>query len=98
MASYILNISYAIKSEERERFLTLSKQLKDHFAGELGKNYKIFEVKGKPNNFVEQFECSTREEYDNLEDDITEKGEDLVNKLTDLVEGGSTVYSTLIEL
>ncbi len=98
MSSYILNISYSVKPSEREKFLELSRELKAHFAGELGKNYRIFEIKGKPNDFVEQFVCSTKEEYDNLEDDFTDKGEDLVNRLTDLIEGDSAVYSTMIEL
>ncbi len=98
MASYILNISYTVKSGKREAFLSLSGQLKQHFSAELGKDYRIYEVKGRPNSFVEQFVCASKEEFDNLEDDLTEKGEDLVNQLSELVEDGTTAYSTLIEL
>lgn len=98
MATHILNISYTIRASEREHFLALGKELKAHFAEELGKNYTIFEVKGKPNTFVEQFVCASLEEYDSLEDDMTEKSEELVNRLTDLLEGEKASYSTLIEL
>jgi len=98
MTTYILNISYTVRPGERETFLTVARELKEHFATELGKNYKIYEVKGKENAFVEQFVCSSREEFDNLEDDLTEKGEELVNRLTDLIEGEKAMYSTLIEL
>ena len=98
MATYILNISYTVTAKERERFLLLSKEMKEHFTGELNKNYTIFEVKGRPNTFVEQFVCSSLEEYDALEDDMTDKSEELVNRLTDLLEGEKASYSTLVEL
>jgi hypothetical protein len=91
-------MTYTVKEGKRESFLSLARELKQHFAGEMGKAYSIYEVKGKANTFVEQFSCPTKEEFDALEDDLTEKGEGLINRLTDLIEEGAAKYSTLVEI
>jgi hypothetical protein len=98
MASYILHITYTVEEGKRSAFLALAKELKQHFAGDMGKQYSIYEVKGRANMFVEQFSCATREEFDALEDDLSEKGEALINRLTDLIEEGAAKYSTLVEI
>lgn len=98
MAKVILQISYEIHSEKRDAYLALATKLKAHFAGELKKNYSIFEQKGKKNFFVEQFECASMEEYEALEDGTTEGGEALVNQLESVLKDGKAKYATLIEI
>ncbi len=96
MPKVILQISYEINPEKREEYLSLSKELQNHFAVERRKNYQIFEVKGKKDSFVEQFVCSSMEEYEALEDDMNESSETLVNRLETLLKDGKAKYTTLI--
>jgi hypothetical protein len=98
MPKVILQISYEIKPENREEYLALATELKNHFAGEQKKNYTIFEQKGKKNFFVEEFICNSVEEYETLEDGTTESGEELVNRLETFLKDGKARYATLIEI
>jgi Transmembrane secretion effector len=98
MPKVILQISYEIKPENREEYLALATELKNHFAGEQKKNYTIFEQKGKKNFFVEEFICNSIEEYETLEDGTTESGEELVNRLETFLKDGKARYATLIEI
>ena len=98
MSKVILQISYEIKQEKRDDYLALATELKNHFAGEQKKNYTIFEQKGKKNFFVEEFVCNSVEEYEALEDGMTESGEELVNRLETYLKEGKARYATLIEV
>jgi hypothetical protein len=98
MPKVILQISYEIKPEKREEYLSLSKELKRHFVVERKKAYQIFEVKGKKDSFVEEFVCNSMEEYEALEDDMNESSETLVNQLETLLKDGKAKYTTLIEV
>jgi hypothetical protein len=98
MPNVILQISYEIRPEKREEYLDIASKLKQHFASDQNLNYKIYEQKGKKNYFVEEFVCSSLEEYESLEDKTTEKGEDLVNCLETLLKDGKAKYATLIEI
>jgi hypothetical protein len=98
MPKVILQISYEIKPEKREEYLSLSKELKRHFVAERKKAYQIFEVKGKKGSFVEEFVCNSTEEYEALEDDMNESSETLVNRLETLLKDGKAKYTTLIEV
>ncbi len=96
MGKVILQITYEVKSELREEYLTLVREMKAHFAGEQRKNYSVFEQKGKKNSFVEQFVCASREEFEALEDNMTESSEQLVNRLEAMLKDGAR-YATLVE-
>jgi len=98
MSKVILQISYEIKPEKREEYLALAAELKRHFSGEQKKNYSIFEQKGKKNFFIEEFVCDSVEEYEALEDGMTESGEELVNRLETLLKDGKARYATLVEI
>ena len=97
MPTVILQISYEIKPEKRDEYLSLSKEMKNNFVGVRKKNYRIFEVKGKKNSFVEEFLCASMEEYEALEDDMDESSENLVNRLEGLLKDGKARYTTLVE-
>ena len=98
MPKVILQISYEIRPEKREEYLALAGQLKRHFSEDQKKNYTIFEQKGKKNFFIEQFVCGSMEEYEALEDGMTESSEDLVNRLETILKDGKARYATLVEL
>ena len=97
MANVILQISYDIQPEKREEYLRLVQEMKAHFRGIRKKEYSVFEVKGRPQSFVEQFVCASMAEYESLEDDLDEKSEELVNRLEGFL-ARKAKYSTLIEL
>ncbi len=46
MPKVILQISYDIKPEMRDQYLALAVEMRAHFAGDRGKNYAMYEVKG----------------------------------------------------
>ena len=98
MPKVILQISYEIKPEKREDYLNLVKELKQHFVGEQKKQYTIFEQKGKKNYFVEEFVCNSVEEYEVLEDGMTESSEELINRLETFLKDGKARYATLVEI
>ena len=97
MSKVILQISYDIDPQKREEYLSLAKEMKQHFGGERKKTYSVFEVKGRKNSFVEQFVCNSMEEYEALEDDMTESSEKLVERLAAFLKDGKARYTTLIE-
>jgi len=98
MSKVILQISYEIKPDKREEYLALASEMKKHFAGEQKKNYTVFEQKGKKNFFIEEFLCNSIEEYEALEDGMTESSEELVNRLETYLKEGKARYATLVEV
>jgi L-rhamnose mutarotase len=97
MSKIIFTISYEINPEKREEYLTLSRQMKEHLSGASGRNYAIYEQKGKKNSFTEIFICANKDEYDQIEDqdDTTSQ---LVQKLETFLANGKMKYTTLVEL
>ncbi len=97
MGKVIFTISYDINPDKREEYLALSQEMKNHFRSSNGKEYAIYEQKGKRNSFSEVFVFPSIEEYDQLEDQ-DERMTDLVGRLESLLQGGKMKYTTLIEL
>jgi hypothetical protein len=98
MPKVTLQISYDIDPNKRDEYLSLTKELRDHFVVERKKNYRIYEIKGKKNSFVEEFLCNSMEEYEALEDDMDENSEKLVNRLEAILKEGKAKYTTLLEV
>jgi L-rhamnose mutarotase len=93
----MFTISYGIKPERRDEYIGLTKEMKEHFTTVGQKNYSVFEVKGKKNQFTEVFITNSIEEFDALEDNQDEKTEALVSRLEEFVDDEGMKYSTLIE-
>jgi len=98
MPKVMFTISYTIKPEGREAYLQLMSEMKQLFVTEGKKNYSVFEVKGKKNQFTEVFLTNSMEEFDALEDNQDEKTEALVRKIEEFVDDGGMKYNTLVEL
>ncbi len=98
MPKVILQISYDIRPEKRDEYLALAAEMKRQFTVERKKNYTIYEQKGKKNSFVEEFVCDSIEDYEALEDGMTESGEDMINRLETLLKDGKAKYATLMEI
>lgn len=97
MPKIIFTISYEIQPDKRDEYLALSQQMKQHLGNSQGKNYSIFEQKGKKNSFTEVFILSSMEEYEQLEDQ-DEATTQLVGQLEHLLVNGKMKYTTLVEL
>jgi len=97
MPRVMFSISYGIRPAERERYLGLVRELKQHVTTVGKKNYSVFEVKGKKNHFSEVFVTESVEEFDRLEDDQDEKTEELVARIQECVDEKGMRYTTLVE-
>lgn len=97
MAKVIFTISYEVNPEKRDEFLALSQAMKSHVSKTNGKEYSIFEQKGKKNSFSEVFVFNSMDEYNQL-DDQDEQMNELVQKLEGLLVDGKMKYTTLIEI
>jgi hypothetical protein len=97
MPKVIFTISYEVSPEKRDEYITLTQEMKQHFARTNGKEYSIFEQKGKKNSFSEVFVFNSLEDYDQMEDQ-DEQMAALVQRLETLLVDGKMKYSTMIEL
>ncbi len=97
MSKIMFTISYEINPEKRDEYLALSQRMKEHLSGSNGRNYTIYEHKGKKNSFTEVFMCSNMEEYDQLEDQ-DETTSQLVQQLDEMLLKGKMKYTTLVEV
>jgi hypothetical protein len=97
MAKVIFTISYEVNAQKRDEFLALSQAMKAHVAKTNGKEYSIFEQKGKKNSFSEVFVFNSLDDYNQL-DDQDEQMNELVQKLEGLLVDGKMKYTTLIEV
>ena len=98
MPRVIFTISYGIKPENRDQYLALIKNMKNHLTA-LGKHdYSVFEAKGKKNTFTEMFVTKSIEEFDALEDNLDDKAQELISTLEGFVDDGGMKYNTTIEV
>ncbi|MBI1803512.1 MAG: hypothetical protein HYR77_03485 [Ignavibacteria bacterium] len=93
----IFTISYDVIPEQRDEYLALTREMKTHLVEKNAKNYSVYEQKGKKNSFSEVFVCSSREEYDQLEDQ-DEQMSQYIDRLESLLADGKMKYTTLVEV
>lgn len=98
MSKVIFSIQYELEKEKREEYLKAIRELKTLLKAEGLEDYTVFELKGKPNNFQEQYTFSTKEDFENFDDNDDERINILINKISDLTVEHSTKYTTLNEL
>ncbi len=97
MPRVMFTISYGIKPEKRDEYLLHVAKLKAQFSGVEKKDYAIFEVKGKPNQFTEVFVAGSVEEFDALEDYRDPATEPMVRALEEYLDSSGMKYTTLVE-
>jgi L-rhamnose mutarotase len=98
MPKVLFTISYDIRPEKREEYLQLARDMKAHLADSKGKNYAIYEQKGKKNGFFEMFVCASQEEFDKLEDDQDDILEQMVARLDGMLLERKMKYVTFHEV
>jgi hypothetical protein len=95
MGKVIFTISYEVNPDKREEYLALIESMKNHFRLVNGREYAVYEQKGKKNSFTEVFLFQSLEEYNQLEDN-DDSMSDLVSQLESLIDG-KMKYNTLLE-
>jgi len=98
MSRVMFTISYSIKPENRDQYLMLIKEMKHHLTTVGKKDYSVFEAKSKRNQFTEVFISSSLEEFDNLEDNLDEKTQELISTLEGFVDDSGMKYNTIVEI
>ena len=98
MSKVIFSIQYEILEEKKDEYLRTINELKNLIRAEGLENYSVYEVKGKSNQFLEQYLFSSEEAFENFDDNEDERLNILINKISDLTKEHSTKYTTLHEL
>ena len=98
MPKILFTISYEIDNTKRDEYLKTVRELKSLMKAEGLESYSVYEVKGKPNRFQEQFVFSSDEAFESFEDNNDERINILITKINDLAVNHSTKYNTLTEL
>ena len=94
----MFTISYGIKPEVRDQYLALIKEMKQHLTTVGKQDYAVFESKARKNQFTEVFTTGSIEEYDNLEDNLDDKSQELVSRLEGFLDEDGMKYNTIIEV
>lgn len=98
MSKVLFSIQYEIDREKKDEFLKVVRELKNLLKAEGLESYSVYEVKGKPNNFLELYTFSSMEAYEAFDDMNDERINILIDKIGDMAVNKSTKYTTLIQL
>jgi len=95
MAKVIFTIQYELKEGKREDFISVVNELKNLLNPDGLENYSVFKVKGKQNQYQEQYTFESEEAFDAFDDNDDERINILIDKLNDLTTEHPTKYITL---
>jgi len=95
MSKVIFTIQYELKENKKEDFLSVVNELKILLNANGLEDYSVFKVKGKQDQYQEQYTFESEEAFDAFDDNNDERINILINKLNDLTMKHSTRYLTL---
>ena len=95
MSKVIFTIQYELKENNKEEFLSVVNELKNLLNADGLEDYSVFRVKGKQNQYQEQYTFESEEAFDAFDDNDDERINLLINKLNDLTMEHSTRSLTL---
>lgn len=98
MSKVLFSIQYEIIPEKRDDYLKVIRELKNLLKAEGLESYNVYEVKGKANNFQEQYTFSSIEAYEAFDDETDERINILIDKINEMAVDKSTKYNTLVQL
>jgi quinol monooxygenase YgiN len=98
MSKVLFTLNYEIDNNKREEYLKTIAELKNLIKAEGLESYSVYEVKGKPNRFQEQYVFSSHEAFEAFDDDTDERINILITKISGMTVDHSTRYTTLVEL
>jgi len=95
MSKVIFTIQYELKENKKEEFLSVVNELKNLLNANGLEDYSVFRVKGKQDQYQEQYTFESEEAFDAFDDNNDERINILIYKLNDLTMKHSTRYLTL---
>jgi len=95
MSKVIFTIQYELKEDKIGEFLNVVNELKNLLNAEGLEDYSVFKVKGKQNQYQEQYTFNSEEAFDAFDDNNDERINILIDKLNSLTMEHSTRYLTL---
>jgi YHS domain-containing protein len=98
MSKVLFTINYEIQGDKKEEYLKTIRELKNLIKAEGLESYSVYEVKGKPNRFQEQYFFSSNEAFENFEDATDERVNILINKISGMTVEHTTKYATQTEV
>ena len=98
MSKVIFTVQYELDSTKVEEFHSVINELKNLLKAEGLEDYSVYEVKGKPNHYQEQYTFVSEEAFDAFDDNTDERINILVSKLNDLTVDHSAKYVTLSKI
>ncbi len=98
MSKVIFSIKYDILPERRTDYLDVVRELRNLVKSEGLESYSVYEQKGKKDSFEEIYIYTNKEAWENSDENIDERVDILMTKLSDMIKDKSTHYSTLFEV
>jgi hypothetical protein len=98
MPKIIFTIQYELTEDKREEYLKTIRELKNILKIDGLENYSVYEMKGKPNHFQEQYTFSSPEAFESFDDNNDERTNILINKIAEMSVDRSTKYNTFTEV
>ena len=98
MSKVIFTVQYELDSSKVEEFHSVINELKNLLKAEGLEDYSVYEVKGKPNHYQEQYTFVSEEAFEAFDDNTDERINILVSKLNDLTVDHSARYVTLSKI
>ncbi|MFC2103395.1 hypothetical protein ACFLSS_03085 [Bacteroidota bacterium] len=95
MSKVIFTIQYELKDGQEDQYRNVINELKNLLNAEGLEDYSVFKVKGKQNQYQEQYTFSSEESFEAFDDDNDERINILINQLSDLTIDHSSKYITL---
>ncbi|MGD8306861.1 MAG: hypothetical protein PVF17_09420 [Ignavibacteria bacterium] len=95
MSKVIFTIQYELKDGQENEYKNVIIELKNLLNAEGLEDYSVFKVKGKSNQYQEQYTFSSEEAFEAFDDNNDERINILINKLSDLTIDHSSRYTTL---
>ena len=98
MGKTLFTIKYDVIPEKREVYLDVARELKELMKAEGLEAYSVFEQKNKKNRFEEVYLFSSKEAFEEFDEDPNERIDMLMNKLSELIVQHSTHYDVMYEV
>ena len=98
MSKVIFTIQYELEKDKQQEYLSIIHELKNLLKADGLEDYSVFNVKGKPDHFQEQYTFTSEEAFEAFDDENDERINILINQLSDLTIDRSTKYLTLSEI
>ena len=95
MSKVKFTVQYEVDNSKKEEFKSVINELKNLLKAEGLEDYSVYEVKGKSNQYQEQYTFISEEAFEAFDDNTDERINILVGKLNDLAVKHSVKYITL---